>query len=228
MLDLPLYIPIVFTLNMAAAVYFFYRASNSRIFLVIAVVWLGIQAALAWSGFYINEKMVPPRFLLAIAPVILPMLAIFRFEKGRRFLDALDLRWLTLLHVVRLPMDVVLYWLFLWGDVPRKVTFEGRSLDILIGLTAPLIAWWAFGPKGAVRRPKLLLGWNLVGLGLLLILATMTLASLPTAVQSFSFQHPMIAILYFPYIWMPSGIFPLIFLAQLVALRRLSKAGALI
>ncbi len=227
MLDLPLFIPIIFALNMAAAVYFFYRASDSRIFLLIAFVWLGSQAALALTGFYVDEKTVPPHFPLAIAPVVLPILAIFRFKKGRQWLDQLDLRWLTLLHVVRLPMDLVLDGLYRWGDVPRKVTFEGRSFDILIGLTAPLIAWWAFGPKGALRRPKLLLGWNLVGLGLLLILATMTLASLPTSVQALSFQHPMIGILYFPYIWMPSGIFPLVFLAQLVALRRLSKKHAL-
>ncbi|MEO6757941.1 MAG: hypothetical protein ABIO24_00700 [Saprospiraceae bacterium] len=222
MLDLPLYIPITFILATATAVYCFYRASQSRIFLLITLVWLSLQAILAWSEFYLNEKTIPPHIPLALAPVILPMLAIFRFKKGQKFLDELDLRWLTLLHTARLPMDMVLFWMFQAQFVPRKITFAGWSYDILIGITAPLIAWLALGPKGVLKRPKLLLAWNLVGLCMLLILATLALASIPTELQRLSFHRPLVGILYFPYIWMPSGIFPLIFIAQLVALRRLS------
>ncbi|MEO6038908.1 MAG: hypothetical protein ABIQ93_10880 [Saprospiraceae bacterium] len=220
--ELPLYIPITFTLAVATAVYCFYRASHSRLLLFITLGWLGLQAALALTGFYINERTTPPHFLLLIAPVVLPILATFRFKKGRRFLDALDLRWLTLLHTARLPMDLVLYWLYQAEEVPWKITFAGCNFDILIGLTAPLVAWLAFGPKGTLRYPKWLLAWNLVGLALLLILATLAIASLPTALQSLSFQRPLVGILYFPYNWMPCGIFPLVFLAQLVGLRRLS------
>ncbi len=227
MLDLPLFIPITFALTTLAAVYCFYRASGQRIFLIVALLWLGLQGALALTGFYVDEHTIPPRFPLLIMPVIIPLLALFRFRKGRRFLDRLDLRWLTLLHTVRLPMALVMFWLFDAHQAPLQVTFMGWNYDILIGLTAPVMASLVFGKKGELHRPKLLLGWNLIGLATLLIMATMTLASLPTAMQSLSFSHPMFGILYFPYTWMPCGIFPLIFIAQLVALRRLSTARLL-
>jgi hypothetical protein len=94
-------------------------------------------------------------------------------------------------------------------------------------LSAPVVAWLAFDSKGTLQRRKLLLAWNLVGLAFLLILATMTIASLPTNIQALSFRRPMVGVLYFPYIWMPCGIFPLVFSAQLVALRRLGKTQKL-
>ncbi len=221
--DLPFFVPATLVLAIPIAVYCFYRASHNRVFLLIAFGWLALQAGLALSGFYVNEGTIPPRIPLAIMPAVIPLLALFRFRKGRRFLDRLDLRWLTMLHVARLPMDLVLFWLYQAGEAPQKLTFAGWNGDILVGLTAPVIVWLAFGPKGALRRPKLLLGWNLVSLAFLLILATMTLASIPTIMQALSFQRPMVGILYFPYIWMPSGIFPLIFIAQLVVLRRSSS-----
>ena len=222
MLDLPTFIPVVFILTTAATIYCFYRASYSRVFLVITLAWLSIQAALAWSGFYINEKTVPPRFPLAIAPVLVFIVGLFFTSGGRRFLDQLDLCWLTLLHLVRFPVELVLHWLYGEGFVPKIATFEGWNLDILSGLTAPIIVWLAFSGN-TLRRPKLLLGWNIATLILLIIIVGIAFQSIPTNFQRLALEEPMTAILYFPYIWLPAGIVPLVLLGHLAVLRRLMK-----
>jgi hypothetical protein len=55
----------------------------------------------------------------------------------------LDKKILTLLHIIRIPVELGLYWLFIYKAIPQLMTFEGRNFDILVGLTVPfdLLLW---------------------------------------------------------------------------------------
>jgi hypothetical protein len=43
--------------------------------------------------------------------------------------------------------------------------------------------------------------------------------------QQFAFDQPNIAVLYFPFIWLPSCVVPLVLLSHLAAIRQLSNYG---
>jgi hypothetical protein len=122
---------------------------------------------------------------------------------------------------VRVPVELVLLWLYQHGEVPQLMTFEGRNLDILSGLTAPLAAWLAFR-GGKVNRP-LLIVWNLVAFGLLLNIMTIAILSLDTPIQQFAFDQPNRGVLYFPFIWLPAIIVPAVFVSHVVSLWQLRK-----
>ena len=45
---------------------------------------------------------------------------------------------------MRVGVEVVLFWLFIKRVVPESMTFEGRNFDIISGITAPFVAYFAY------------------------------------------------------------------------------------
>jgi small-conductance mechanosensitive channel len=176
---------------------------------------LSVHAFLAASGFYLVTNGLPPRFIFAPVPTTLILILLFAFNK-KRFAGSLSLRLLTLLHVVRIPVEFVLFLLYKEGMIPQLMTFEGRNFDILSGLTAPVIVWLAFR-NGKTNR-VLLIVWNFIALGLLINIVTNAILSLPTSFQQFAFDQPNRAVLYFPFIWLPAIIVPIVFVSHVLSL----------
>jgi hypothetical protein len=184
------------------------------------LAWLLLTGLLAFRGFYLDTSGIPPKFLLAVAPPLLLIIFSFISSRGRRFMDSLSLRALTLISIVRFPVELVLYWLFLNGAVPELMTFAGRNFDVLAGITAPIIYYTCFQGEVVTHR-KLLLGWNVVCLGLLLNIVINAVLSAPFRFQQFGFDQPNKAVLYFPFVWLPSFIVMVVLFSHLVSIRRL-------
>ena len=216
MASLPLYIPVVFGLTVLVAVWLFSRATpNARPFLTGILIWIILQSVLGISGFYTVIDSVPPRFPMLLLPPALAIVTLFNTRAGKRFIDSLDLQRLTLFHVIRIPVELVLYWLFVHQAIPELMTVEGRNFDIFSGLTAPLIYYWGF-TKGRNNKP-LLLTWNFLCLALVLNVAINGLLSAPSPFQQFAFQQPNVAIGYFPFNLLPACLVPLVIFAHLAS-----------
>ena len=222
---LPLYIPATFVLTTLLTIVFLYKASDySRPFFIAMFLWLGIQAALSSNDFYLVKTGVPPRFALALMPPVILILIFLVTKKGRAFVGSFNAKTLTLLHIVRIPVEFTLYWLFLHQAVPEIMTFEGRNFDILCGLTAPLVYYFGYIKK--VLSRGLLLAWNILCLLLLINIVATAILSAPFAFQKFGFEQPNIALFYFPYVWLPSFVVPCVLLAHIVSIRGLINKGS--
>jgi hypothetical protein len=220
MSDLPLPILGFFLLTVLAGLLLFGRAvRGSKAALVAAIAWMGLQSAIALSGFYLASNTLPPHFFLAAAPPLLLIAALFATAAGRRSLDGMDLKWCILLHSIRILVEINLYWLFLDKQVPRLMTFEAGNVDIVVGLTAPLI-WWAYS-RGTIGRRGLLV-WNALGLLSVLNAFGRALLSAPFPFQKLAFDQPTIAILHFPFVLLPAFLVPGVLLCHLVIFRKLS------
>lgn len=218
--SLPMYVNIAFIITTLLTIFLFYKATNnSKTTLVIIFLWILLQATLSLSGFYTITNTFPPRFALLALPAILFIIGLFVSEKGRVYIDSLDMRTLTLLHVIRIPVEICLYWLFLHKAIPQLMTFEGRNFDIIAGLTAPLIFYFGY-VKNYIGKTILLL-WNFICLGLLLNIVVNAILSAPSAFQQFGFEQPNTAIIYFPFVWLPSCVVPLVLFAHLTSIRKL-------
>ena len=226
--NLPTYIPVIFGLTtITTLVFLVFTVKGSRdygakapIILVGALLWLALQMILSLNGFYSsNTTSVPPRALLQVLPALVLILVLFRTQKGKSFIDSLPLSSITYTNVVRVPVEFVLYWLFLNGAVPELQTFSGINFDILAGITAPFIAY--FGLQRKMLSNRGLLIWNIVGLCLLLWIITIALLSAPLAFQQLAFDQPNIAVLYFPFVWLPGFVVPVVLFGHLVSIRQL-------
>lgn len=220
--NLPVYISLLMILITFLTVFIFYKASgHSKEVLIILAAWLALQAILGLSGFYTNVITIPPRFILTVVPPLLFILTLFITSRGRKFLDSLDPKLLTSLHIVRIPVEIVLFLLFLYKTVPALMTFEGKNFDILSGLSAPLIFF--FGYKKKILSKKTLLAWNFICLGLLVNIVGIAILAAPFPFQQLAFDQPNIAVLYFPFVWLPACVVPLVLLSHLASIRQLLK-----
>lgn len=154
-------------------------------------------------------------------PAILTITLLFATSKGREFIDSIPLKNLTFLNIVRIPVELILFWLFLNKTVPELMTFEGRNFDIIAGITAPFIAY--FGLTKAKLNRQIILIWNFICLGLLINIVVNALFSAPSPIQKFAFDQPNIAILNFPFSWLPTCIVPIVLFGHLTSIRQLLK-----
>jgi len=220
--NVQLYVYLIFELITFLTIYFFYLASNKNNFILLAVlIWVLFQGVLSYSGFYLNTDAIPPRMMLIAIPALLAILISFFSKKALNFYDSFKLKTLTLLHIVRIPVELVLFWLFLAGAIPELMTFEGRNFDILAGITAPIIYYFAFVKK--IIPNKLLLIWNIICFLLLINIVANGVLSIPSPIQKFAFDQPNIALLYFPFVWLPCCIVPIVMLSHLISIRKLLK-----
>lgn len=220
MQNLPIFIPILFVFTTLLSVALFYKASNQSLrTLLLLIIWLTIQAIIGLSGFYTIENTLPPRFIGLVLPPFLLILGLFLTQKGREYIDSLDIKTLTLFHFIRFFVEIVLFQLSIYKVVPDLMTFEGRNFDILAGITAPFVYYFGF-IKNQLSR-KVLLAWNIVCVFLLLNIVINAILSAPTQFQQFAFEQPNIAVLYFPYLWLPCCLVPLVLFSHLATIRHL-------
>ena len=224
--NLPIYISILFGLITLLTVGLFYKATNRSILsLVILLTWLVIQAVIALTNFYTVTDTIPPRFLLLVMPPILFIILLFATNKGRIFIDSLDIKALTLLHIVRVPVEIVLFRLFIYIMIPELMTFEGRNFDVISGISAPLIYYFGFVQKQLSN--KIIIIWNVLCLMLLFNIVINAVFSAPFPFQKFAFDQPNIAILYFPFNWLPSCVVPIVLFSHILVIRQLLKVKTL-
>lgn len=225
--SLPAYVSIVFILTTFAAIGFLLQAAKSvgltklpsRVLIFLLPLWIMFQAVLAVWGFYLKTDAMPPRIaLFGVWPAVMLIIVYFIFFR-RSFIERMPLRLLTLLHVVRIPVEITLLWLYFGGQVPRMMTFEGWNFDILSGVLALFVYFAAF--RGGKVNKSLLIAFNVLGVLLLINIVSIAILSLPTPIQQLNFDQPNRAVLYFPYIWLPAIVVPTVLFAHLAALWQL-------
>lgn len=184
-------------------------------------IWLLLQGAIAAAGFYTDTNSLPPRMIALVLPPLVYISVLFASSKGRMFIDRLDVAWLNTLHIVRIPVELALLFLFKEKLVPQLMTFEGINFDIFSGLSAPLIVYFGYRKK-RLGKPVLLL-WNLICLGLLFNIVYHGILSVPSPFQRFGFEQPNTGLTYFPFVFLPGFIVPAVLFAHLVSIRQLIR-----
>src|SRR4030095_6487987 len=99
------------------------------------------------------------------------------------------------------------------------MTFSGRNFDVLSWLTAVFVYYFAFEKRRLGYKAMLV--WNVACLLLLLNIVINAILAAPFTFQKFAFEQPNIAVLYFPFTWLPACVVPLVLFAHLAAIRKL-------
>ncbi len=213
-----------FTLQVAALVAAFYlairRAGGSPFPAVAAtLVWLAATHFAAAAGWLSFGPLPPPFFVLVLLACVLATRFAFSLAGTRLVHSGLGI--LIGFQVFRVAVEI-----FLWrghqaGFVPVQMTWEGRNLDILTGLTAPIVAILA--SRGLLPRTAILC-WNIAGLALLINIVTVAIVSTPTPLRIFLEEPANTFVTAAPYIWLPAFLVPAAWLGHLLVFRRLRLA----
>lgn len=222
--SIPAYVSLLFIVLVLVSMYQFFLATKKDRggFVIILLVAL-LQAVLSQRGFYTEMNETQPRLALILVPSVLIILFGFFTPRGKTFIAKIDLEKYTYLHTVRVGVELVLYSLFLHAMIPESMTFAGRNWDILTGLTAPFVAYFGYRKLKINAKGRLI--WNIIGLLLVLQVVITGIFSAPSPFQKLAFDQPNIGIQYFPFIWLPSILVPLVIFGHLVAIKRWKEAA---
>lgn len=220
--NLPFYIPVLFIIITIVTLFFVVKASGfSRPAIAVLLAWLLVQAVIASTGFYTYTASLPPRFLLAVVPPFIAIIVLFTTTKGKQLVDSMPAGTLILLHMVRVPVEIVLFMLFIHKTIPGIMTFEGNNFDIISGVTAPAVYYAGFVIKK--MKPAFIIAWNILCILLLANIVIIAILSVQFPFQQFGFGQPNIAVLYAPYVWLPCFIVPAVLFSHLVVIRQMRR-----
>mgnify|MGYP001077028499 CR=1 FL=1 len=219
--NLPNWIDLTFIVTCILTIILFHFSNGKpkKITLLI-IVWSIMQSILAYIGFYQITNSIPPRFGLVLIPTTFLIIYGLLPKQQKWFFEKREIKISTFLHSVRLPVEIVLFGLFTHEMIPELMTFEGRNYDIIMGITAPIIA--SLFMKQIISK-KTLMAWNVGGLILVLFILFNGILSSELPFQQFGFEQPNRGINYFPFVLLPATIVPIVIWTHLSDIIKLRK-----
>lgn len=204
------------------AIYLFARAHRTpRKLAMVLIGYSVVQYVVGVTGFYQNTESLPPKFMLNILPTFIGIFWLFFSKRGKELRAGFDQQKLMWVHIVRVPVELILYGLFITGQIPEIMTFAGNNFDIVMGLTAPAIIYFGFGKNWV--SPGLIRIWHIVGLILLINIIATALLSAPFPFQQFGFEQPNVGLLQAPFNLLAAVVAPLVLVAHFFGLSRKTR-----
>ena len=215
---------IIYSLNYAYNSYGLIKSKKNLYLAILSAIiigWLAITTAIALRGTLLNFQSTPPKIMGVIVPPILAIMYLSSSVRVNNILIILPPSWLIYIQSFRILIEIFLWLVYKNGSIPVQMTFSGLNYDILIGLSAPLIAYYSFSEK---KWPKIIpLLWNFAGLLLLTNIFIVAFLSAPTPFQQF-FNEPANTLpAYFPYVWLPAFIVPFAFLVHILSIKQIMR-----
>lgn len=211
---------ILITLLSIALLYI--ASGNDKRVLYFFSFWLAVVGIISATGVFQNEKALPPRLLFVIIPSALYVIYFYK----KLHLQKSGLFYLLAIHTLRLPVEIVLYRLFLKGKIPVIMTYKGWNFDIVIGTTAILLLVYVVYTKKELKTTFLII-WNIIGVVFLSIIVTIGMLSAPSPIQQLAFDQPNMAVLQFPFTFLPAVVVPIVLLSHLLSLKYLKNKDKL-
>jgi hypothetical protein len=180
--------------------------------------WVTYAATLG----YLGPRLLPTGALSLPLLLALPAVGLVVFcarsRLGSQLAHAIPAYTLIGLESFRIIVELFLHQLWLAGLVPRMLTYEGANFDVLIGLTAPAVAWLLarkqLAPRGAIA-------WNLIGIAMLANVVVRSVLTTPGPTHLVDTEIANRAVTLFPYTFIPGLLAPLAILLHVLAIRGL-------
>ena len=204
--DLPLYFSISFIILTVYVVFMFVNSNKlTKTTLAIVFVWSILISVLSYIGIYhYQENDTVSRFGFILIPTTIFIIYLLR---NKAFYKERDIRWSTALHIVRFPIELLLFQLAIKEWIPMEMTYKGWNFDIIPGVTAIVLVIWM--NYKTINR-KFLIGWNIIGLCLVLFILTNGVLSQEMLYQKFGYSIANKGIAYFPVVLLAGVIVPIV------------------
>jgi hypothetical protein len=196
------------------------KKSINRTILVTLVGWTILISVFSFTDIMSDFSRFPFNVMpVMVIPLVALIIVTFFSKTTAELLNHIPQERLIRLQSFRFFVEILLWLLFLAHEVPIQMTFEGRNLDILSGITAPVIAWLA--SRGKLSRTTLIV-WNIACLGLLVNIVGVAILSMPVF-HVFNNEPANTIVAHFPISWLPGLLVPLAYTLHFLSLRKLLK-----
>ncbi|HYC85790.1 MAG TPA: hypothetical protein VEB86_11230 [Chryseosolibacter sp.] len=182
------------------------------------VAWAIFVSVWSGTGIMGNFDNFPFNFLPVIAVPLVVAIVLTRSRSFGEILYHVRQEQIIQLQSFRFFVEILLWLLFIGNIVPEQMTFEGRNLDILSGITGPVVAWLLV--RGKMSRTALII-WNVLCLLLLINIVAVAILSTPSPIRVFMNEPSNTVVTTFPASWLPGFLVPLAYLMHFFSLKQL-------
>lgn len=180
--------------------------------------WTVLTGILSLSGFLGDFSSFPPKMMIVLIVPLTAIIWMVSTKTTKEILLHTPAETIIGLQSFRVFVEILLWMLFVTNLAPIQMTFEGRNLDILSGITAPLIAFLISRKK--ISKPITIL-WNIACLGLLANIVITAILSMPTPFRVFMNEPANTIVAEFPIVWLPALLVPLAYGLHFLSIRQL-------
>lgn len=179
------------------------------------VAWAIVVSVVSLTGFTDKFQLFPLNIMpMVLIPLVTVLMLVFSND-SKEILYQLNLKAMTQLQVFRVFVEIILWLLFIQNLLPEQMTFEGRNFDIIAGFTSLIAARWL------LQSRAWMIGWNILGLALLINIVTVAILSMPTSLRVFENEPANTIVTQFPFIFLPTFLVPLAYILHFLSLRKL-------
>jgi hypothetical protein len=200
-----------------------WRESKKMQFLLaqryMQVAWIVGIGMLSWNGYFTDFSGSFPHLFYPIILSFAFLLFIARSEAIGELLAHLSPRILIYFQLFRLGLAFILHSLASKGQIAPQMTFTGYNFDILIGLTAPIIGFFAIS-KTQIKNGRVVLAWNMLGLFLIMAPTIIGLFAAPTRFMLIEAQPNTAMLAQIPWIWLLTYLVPFACMLHILSIRQ--------
>jgi hypothetical protein len=190
-------------------------------FLIFVALWIIVLLLLSLTGFLSDFSSFPPRMALVLAVPVIVLIWYTFSHRSNDLITKMPPAWIVKMQGFRVVVELFLWWAYLDHVMPVQMTFEGRNFDILVGLSAPMMAFW--GLKQGKIPPRWVLVWNVAGILILLNIVIIAILSMPTPKQYFFNEPANTIVATFPWVLLPGILVALAFALHLISIKQMLK-----
>ena len=213
-------------ITMLIAVWLIFASSAKRLTLsfVIGVAlsaWFTVALFLSYNGFFLTLSLWPiPNIGLMFVPIIIGITLLAKSATFRTIVDTISQPWLIGAQTTRI-MGAAFLTLYARGLMPAQFAIPSGIGDVMVGITAPLVALILFFNQTFGRA--LAITWNIIGFLELTLAIVLGFFTSPTPYQLLALSNPNNFLFDFPLALIPTFAVPLSLLLHIFSLRVLYK-----
>jgi hypothetical protein len=203
------------SVSFLSLLFLYFGTGKDKKLLLLFVMWGFLIGSLAVAEVFKDK---PNLFPLAILGTVVLTIVSIKWTDSQK----IHPKMLLAIHILRIPVELILYQLYLQDKIPKLMTYTGWNFDILIGVSALVILVYLLLTQRKLKKGLIII-WNIIGIVFLLIIISLGILSSPLPIQQFAFEQPNIAILEFPYCFLPTCVVPIVLIAHILLISQQMK-----
>jgi len=199
---------------------------RSRKFLTASMVMLGwiTYVILISLTDLLKDLSLPPKFpLLIFAPLIIGFIVFYARAWNSAVIKEIPRTWPVYFQSFRIIVELMLLYTFYANIIPENATFEGLNFDVLMGISAPFVAYLVVRRNGSRMIQHL---WNILGIFMVLFVAFIIASSMYFP-ETWGSDEPTVSMRFIemPYILLAGFLAPIAIFMHVVSLAQLRQSS---
>lgn len=182
------------------------------------LAWLTFITIASLSGFLMHFGL-PPRMIMVLMIPLILMLWLSLSGRLDTLLTAIPPHQILYFQSFRIAVEVLLLGMVTAQLLPVQMSWEGMNYDVLSGVLG-LVAGFVVSRSKEVPL-GIMLGYNIIGMLLLLTIVTIAILSMPTAIRYFQNEPSNTIVATFPFVYLPGVLVVLAYSLHILSFRQI-------